>query len=137
MNIVFICVENSCRSQIAEILAKYFSSTSNKNNFYSCGTNVSKNVHPYVFDAIEDIFNINFNKIDYYPKNIDNLLNQKINIDYLISMGCDSNCPILEKSYDENWNLDDPKNLDYEKFKEFIILMADKVKDLIERLNND
>ena len=61
MNIVFICNENSCRSQIAEILSK----KNNKNpnlKFYSCGTNISSNINPNVFLSIKEIYNYEIDK---------------------------------------------------------------------------
>lgn len=135
MNIVFICNENSCRSQIAEILSK----KNNKNpnlKFYSCGTNISSNINPYVFSSIKEIYNYEIDKNLFFPKTIDQLINQNIEINYLISMGCDIGCPIISKQYNENWNLINPKNLNYDEFKLIVTEIENKVQKLLEVFKN-
>lgn len=136
MNIFFVCIENSCRSQIAEILANFYNSNNNL-KFFSCGTNLNNKVHPFVFQAINEILELKIDESQYYPKTINSLLDNGVNPDYLISMGCNVGCPILSQKYDENWGLDDPKNLNFNEFKQFVIEMKEKIIDLIGRLNHD
>ena len=79
--IAFICVHNSCRSQIAEALGKHLRGA--EFEFYSAGTDMEKTQHSKTFDKIPT------------P-------------DVAISMGCDVGCPFIGRAFDENWGLPDP-----------------------------
>lgn len=129
MNIVFACVHNSCRSQVAEFIAKKF----NKNkefNFYSFGSDTTRTINQKAVQYIKDIYNedISF----YKPK----LINDIPKPDVLISMGCNVQCPFGYKEYDYNLNVIDPSDFDEIEFKKVIKEIETKIINLLNELNN-
>lgn len=121
--IAFICIHNSCRSQIAEALGKYF--IGDKYDFYSAGTETKPCINKDAVRLIKQLYNIDMEK-DQYSKTID-----KIPVpDIAISMGCDVGCPYIGKSFDENWGLQDPTGQPDDIFIEIIKQIENKIKQL-------
>lgn len=110
LKIAFICIHNSCRSQIAEALARMI--LSHIAEIYSAGTDITRSINPTAVDLMMKIYNVDILKIQK-PKLIAVLPN---NIDYVISMGCDVSCPsVVGKTYID-WKIKDPTNLDEHEF---------------------
>lgn len=99
--VAFICVHNSCRSQMAEALGKKL--YGNKFDFYSAGTEVKSKINQDAVQIVKDLYSIDMEK-DQYPKTIDQIPEP----DILISMGCNVSCPAVGRQFDDNWNLPDP-----------------------------
>jgi len=124
--ILFLCVENSCRSQIAEAFANAYSYSANK--IISAGSNPSGEVNP---TAIKLMGKIGHNISDHSSKSVNEI---KEEIDILISMGCGDSCPQLSAKKRLEWDIPDPKKMKEDDFMEVIKLIDKKVKKFIENL---
>ena len=105
MNILFLCVANSARSQMAEGLAK--SMLGNKHNIQSAGSIPSGEIHPYAIQAMDDI---GIDIRDQYSKSLNDLDNDFIdNLDYAITLCAEEVCPILNSAAHKlHWLNSDP-----------------------------
>lgn len=99
--VAFICVHNSCRSQIAEALGKHF--LEDKFDFYSAGTETKPKINQDAVRIVKNLYEIDMEKTQM-SKTIDKIPKP----DIAISMGCDVGCPYIGREFDENWNLPDP-----------------------------
>ena len=121
--VAFICVHNSCRSQIAEALGKHF--RSNDFEFYSAGTETKPKINQDAVRLIKELYEIDMEKTQY-SKTFDKIPMPNI----AISMGCDVGCPYIGKAFDENWGLPDPTGESDEMFINVIKQIEVKVKNL-------
>ncbi|MCI5775600.1 MAG: arsenate reductase ArsC [Aerococcus sp.] len=121
--VAFVCVHNSCRSQIAEALAKKIAGDTFE--IYSAGTELKDRINPDAVRLMKEIYNIDMEKTQQ-PK----LLNDIPTVDISITMGCDVYCPVIENQYTEDWNLDDPTAESDDKFKAVIVEIEQDVRDL-------
>lgn len=128
--VAFICVHNSCRSQIAEALGKKFASDAFDS--YSAGTQIKDQINHDAVRLIKDIYNIDMEKTQY-SKLIDDLPD----IDISITMGCDVICPIVENQYTEDWNLEDPTGQGDDFFRKIISKIEKNVKALSLRIKKN
>ena len=128
--VAFICVHNSCRSQIAEALGKYYASDVFES--YSAGTELKNSINPDAVRLMKEIYDIDMKKTQH-PK----LINNIPDVDIAISMGCNVGCPYIGKEFDDNWMLDDPSGKNDEEFIKVIKQIEIKIKELKERLNNE
>jgi len=110
MNILFLCVANSARSQIAEGLAK--SMFGKEHNIQSAGSIPSGEVHPSAVIAMDDI---GIDIRDQYSKSTDDLDKDFIdNLDYAITLCAEEVCPVLpSKALSLHWMNEDPANDSY------------------------
>ena len=121
--VAFICVHNSCRSQIAEALGKHF--RSNDFDFYSAGTETKPKINQDAVRLIKKLYGIDMEKTQY-SKTFDKIPMP----DIAISMGCDVGCPYIGKAFDENWELPDPTGESDEMFISVIKQIEINVKNL-------
>ena len=128
--VAFIYVHNSCRSQIAEALGKYYASDVFES--YSAGTELKNSINPDAVRLMKEIYDIDMKKTQH-PK----LINDIPDVDIAISMGCNVGCPYIGKEFDDNWMLDDPSGKNDEEFIKVIKQIEIKIKELKERLNNE
>ncbi|MDD6796298.1 MAG: arsenate reductase ArsC [Clostridiaceae bacterium] len=128
--VAFICVHNSCRSQMAETLGKHFA----KDVFesYSAGTETKPQINQDAVRIINDLYNIDMNKTQKSK-----LLSDIPKVDIVIKMGCNVVCPHLPANYIEDWGLEDPTGKSDEEFIKVAKKIEEKVKDLIERIKKD
>lgn len=119
--IAFICIHNSCRSQIAEALGKKY--LSERYDFYSCGTELKPQINQEAVRLMKQLYDIDMEKTQYSK-----LVKDIPEVDIAISMGCDVGCPYIGKEFDDNWNLNDPTGKDDYVFKQVI-------KDIEEKIN--
>lgn len=126
--VAFICVHNSCRSQMAEALVKLFASDVFES--YSAGTEIVDQINQAAVRLIKDIYNIDMEKTQY-PKSIDDLPK----IDIVITMGCNVTCPIIESDYREDWGLEDPSGKSDDEFRKTIKVIEDNILKLKEKLS--
>ena len=125
--VAFICVHNSCRSQIAEALGKKLAS--NIFESYSAGTETKPRINQDAVRLMKQLHGI-----DMEETQRSKLLSDIPEVDVVITMGCNVNCPCLPCSHREDWGLDDPTGKDDATFEETIRLIETKILDLAERL---
>lgn len=120
MKILFVCVENACRSQMAEGIFNHLARGEHK--AFSAGTSLAKEVNPL---AIKVMAEIGIDVSKQKPK----LLNPEMikDIDKVVSMGCIDDCPAVK--VDEDWSIEDPKGKGIEKFREVRDIIYKKVKN--------
>lgn len=127
VNVAFICVHNSCRSQMAEALSKKFAS--DVFNSYSAGTELKNSINKDAVRLIKQLYGIDMEKTQR-PK----LIAELPEIDIVITMGCGVNCPLLRCKHREDWGLSDPTGKTDEEFKEIINIIEQKVISLRNRV---
>ena len=125
--VAFICVHNSCRSQIAEALCRHLA----KDIFesYSAGTELKDNINPDAVRLMKQLYGIDMEKTQR-PK----LLEELPPVDVVVTMGCNVECPYLPCKQREDWGLEDPTGKGDEEFIKVISTIETKIKELIERL---
>ncbi len=129
--VAFVCVHNSCRSQIAEALAKKLGS--DVLEVYSAGTEIKEEINPDVRRLMMAMYGIDMEKTQK-PK----LIQAIPPVDEVITMGCNVVCPVLPFSYkSEDWGLEDPTGKDDEAFINVIRRIEEKVIELIERAEEE
>ncbi|MDP4095156.1 MAG: arsenate reductase ArsC [Bacillota bacterium] len=127
--IAFVCTGNSCRSQMAEGLAKYYGN--DVLDVYSAGTHPVNEVNPEAIEVLKEIgIDISGNK----PKLLDDI---PYEIDILITMGCGVVCPFIPNKYEADWGLPDPAGQPIEEFRRVRDIIKDKVLKLIDKEKND
>lgn len=125
IKILFACVENSFRSQIAEGIAKrYFSDYIEA---YSAGSKPIQNINPKAKEVLEEI---GFDTSSLKPKGFFDL--PDIEFDYLITMGCKEVCPIFPSKKSLNWELEDIKDQPIEKVRELRELIKNRIERIID-----
>lgn len=117
--IAFICVHNSCRSQIAEALGKLFLSDSFE--CYSAGTERVPKINGDAVRLMKELYDIDMS--EQYSKLIDEIPEP----DIAISMGCDVGCPYIGRALDDNWGLPDPTGENDDVFKAVIAEIERKI----------
>lgn len=125
--ILFVCVENSCRSQMAEAFAKM--NHSDTLEAYSSGSKPSGIVNP---KAIASMKEIGYDLSVHSSKSLNEIPN--IEYDLVVTMGCGDSCPTVRADRREDWQIPDPKNMDEKEFSEVRDLIKERVKDLIARV---
>ena len=125
--VAFICVHNSCRSQIAEALGKKLAS--NVFESYSAGTETKPQINPDAVRLMKQVHGIDM-ELTQYSK----LLSEIPEVDVVITMGCNVRCPFLPCTHREDWGLEDPSGKSDEAFLETIRLIEEKILDLRERM---
>lgn len=128
--IAFICVHNSCRSQIAEAFGKLLASDVFES--YSAGTETKPQINQDAVRLMKKLYGIDMEKTQYSK-----LISDIPEPDIAISMGCDVGCPYIGRPFDDNWGLDDPTGKSDEEFKVCIETIRSKVVNLRERLNSE
>ena len=121
--IAFICVHNSCRSQIAEAPGKYLAG--DKYDFYSAGTETKPQINQDAVRLMKQLYDIDMEQTQY-SKTIDKIPTP----DIAISMGCDVGCPFIGRAFDDKWGLSDPTGQSDEVFIEVIRQIVQKIQSL-------
>ena len=126
--IAFICVHNSCRSQIAEALGKYYASDVFES--YSAGTETKPKINQDAVRIMKQLHGIDMEKTQRSK-----LLSDIPPVDVVVTMGCNVNCPYLPCKHREDWGLEDPTGNTDEVFVEVIKSIEQKIFELKERLS--
>ena len=126
--VAFVCVHNSCRSQMAEAWAKHLGS--DVLEVYSAGTENYPEVKPGAVQVMEEL---GIDMSDHYPKLLSDIPEE---LDVLITMGCNVVCPFVPCSHSEDWGLEDPSGGPIEGFRETRDIIKDKVLNLIDRVKS-
>ena len=128
--VAFVCVHNSCRSQMAEALGKKYGVDVFES--YSAGTETKPQINQDAVRIIKDLYNIDMNKTQKSK-----LLNEIPTVDIVIKMGCNVVCPHLPAKHVEDWGLEDPTGKSDEEFIKIAKSIEIKVKELAERIKNN
>lgn len=124
--VAFVCVHNSCRSQMAEGWAKKLGS--HVLEVYSAGTEEYPEVKP---DAVKVMEEAGVDMSEHRPKLLSEIPEE---VDILVTMGCNVVCPYWPNQHQEDWGLDDPSGGPLEDFRNTRDLIKEKVEELIERV---
>ena len=123
IKVAFICVHNSCRSQIAEALGKMY--LSDKFECFSVGTKIKPQINQDAVRIMKQLYSIDMEKNQYSK-----LLKDIPNPDIAISMGCNVECPFIGRKFDYNWQLEDPTGKSDDEFIKVIKTIEQKIKEL-------
>lgn len=125
--VAFICVHNSCRSQIAEALGKKLAGDVFES--YSAGTEAKPQINQDAVRLMQQVHNIDMEATQYSK-----LLSDIPQVDVVITMGCNVQCPLLPCSHREDWGLEDPTGKNDATFLKTIQLIEERILDLKQRL---
>ena len=125
--ILFVCIENSARSQMAQAFAKIHGQGIVE--AYSAGSKPSGNINP---KAVEIMKEIGYDLTTHQSKSLNDIPQEEY--EYVVSMGCGENCPFVPAKNRIEWNIPDPKNMDKEQMREVRRLIERHVKELIEKI---
>lgn len=128
--VAFICVHNSCRSQIAEALGK--SLASDVFESYSAGTETKPQINQDAVRLIKALYGIDMEQTQYSK-----LISDIPEPDIAISMGCNVGCPFIGRPFDDNWELEDPTGKSDEEFKKVIDEIRVRIMELKQRLGKN
>ena len=127
--VAFICVHNSCRSQMAEAIAKLLAAE--VFDAYSAGTETKPQINQEAVAVIWELYGVNMNLTQSSK-----LLNAIPTVDIVVTMGCNVTCPFLPCRYREDWGLVDPTGKDKAVFLDTAASIKEKVLDLKRRMIN-
>ncbi len=125
--ILFVCIENSCRSQMAEALA--FLIAPELLAAVSAGSRPSGWVDPLAIEVMSDL---GYDMSTHHSKSLREIPAGKY--DYVITMGCGDECPFIPAEFHEDWDIPDPKGKPISAFRETRDLIAERVKELAQRV---
>lgn len=129
-NVAFICVHNSCRSQMAEALGKKLAGDVFES--FSAGTETKPQINQDAVRLMKQIHGIDMEENQYSK-----LLSELPEIDIVITMGCNVQCPFLPCRHREDWGLDDPSGKEDAAFLTTMELIEKKVLDLKQRIQGE
>src|SRR5690554_6684134 len=127
LKVADICVHSSGRSQMAEAITKM--SVSETYEAYSAGTNIKNQINQDAVKVIKEIYHV-----DMEEKQKSKLIDSLPNIDIIVTMGCEVECPYVPSLHREDWGLDDPTGKPKEVFIETAKTIESKVIDLADRI---
>ena len=126
--VAFICVHNSCRSQIAQALGRHLAADVFES--YSAGTELRDRINPDAVRIMKKRYHIDMEAEGQHSK----LLSDLPPVDVVVTMGCNVQCPVLPCKWKEDWGLDDPTGQADQVFMETIRRIEEKVLILREKL---
>jgi arsenate reductase (thioredoxin) len=126
--ILFVCVENSNRSQISQAFAKIFGG--DEIIPYSAGSKPSGKINP---KAIESMKELNYDLSSHESKSLEEV-KRYAPFDVVVTMGCGDACPWMPAERFIDWQIPDPRYMNSDEFRRVRDLIAEKVKDLIKEL---
>lgn len=127
--VAFVCVHNSCRSQMAEGWAKKLGSEVFE--AYSAGTESYPEVKPLAIKVMEEA---GVDMSGHYPKLLSDIPTE---VDILITMGCNVKCPHVPCRYKEDWGISDPSGGTVEDYRRTRDVIKERVEDLIKMVRNN
>ncbi|HBW33957.1 arsenate reductase ArsC [Desulfosporosinus sp. BICA1-9] len=127
VNVAFVCVHNSCRSQMAEALGKKLAA--NVFESYSAGTETKPNINKDAVRIMKQLYDIDMEK-EQFSKLITDIPLP----DIVITMGCHVNCPYLPCKYREDWGLEDPTGKSDDEFQKTARIIERKILELKESI---
>lgn len=128
--VAFVCVHNSCRSQIAQALGNYLAGDVFES--YSAGTETVPQLNQDAVRLMKQLYGIDMERTQYSK-----LLEELPPVDILVTMGCNVHCPSLPCKYREDWGLEDPTGHSDPVFQETIRKIHEKILDLKRRVSTE
>ena len=128
--IVFVCVENSNRSQMAEAFARIHGA--GKVEAFSAGSRPSGRVNPKAIDAMKEL---GYDLTTHTSKGLDAFNGKEVEV--AVTMGCGDECPLVRAKRRMDWQIPDPKQMPPEKFREVRDLIEAKVKELLDEITDN
>ena len=125
--ILFVCIENSNRSQMAEAFARIHGGGDIEP--YSAGSKPSGKINP---KAIASMNELGYDLNAHQSKSLEDIPDDKY--DAVVTMGCGDACPWIPATLTEDWEIPDPKEMNEKEFREVRDLIENKVKDLLTRI---
>lgn len=125
--LLFVCVENSCRSQMAEAFVRIHGK--GKLEIYSAGSRPSGKVNS---KAIESMREIGYDLSKHDSKSLAEI--PAVEYDFVVTMGCGDECPFVRAKHREDWNIQDPKDLPPDQFRKIRDEIEKKVKEVLSRI---
>ena len=125
--VLFVCIENSCRSQMAEAFAHL--EASDRIEAYSAGSRPSGRVDP---KAVTTMAELGYDLSVQHSKSLREI--PSIQYDYVITMGCGDECPFIPAEHHEDWEIPDPKALPLDEFRKVRDLIGQRVQELAARI---
>ncbi len=127
--VAFICVHNSCRSQIAEALGKHLGGDVFES--YSAGIETKPHINQDAVRLMKQLYGIDM-ELSQYSKTIDSIPP----VDIAVSMGCGVACPYIGRAFDDDWGLPDPTGQCDDVFIETIKEIEYKIRELVDKLKS-
>jgi protein-tyrosine-phosphatase len=128
IKLLFVCIENARRSQMAEGFAEAFGQ--GKIEVYSAGSSPSSAIDPLVIEVMKEK---GFDLSSKRPKSLNEL--PPVEMDYLITMGCEVTCPAISAKRIIEWEIPDPKAKSIDVFREVRDLIEDKIRALLSEID--
>lgn len=125
--VLFVCIENSNRSQMAQAFAKIHGKGIVE--AYSSGSRPSGKINPKAIEAMKEL---GYDLTTHTSKSLDEIPN--IEYDFVATMGCGDECPFVRAKIREDWAIPDPKDLPPDEFRNVRDLIEQKVKEMLVRL---
>ena len=125
--VAFICVHNSCRSQIAEALGKHLAGDVFES--YSAGTEVKAQINQDAVRIMKRLYGIDMEKTQFSK-----LISGIPAPDLAVSMGCNVTCPFVGRPFDADWALEDPTGKSDEEFERIIRRIEENILLLKQEL---
>lgn len=129
--VAFICVHNSCRSQIAEALGKHLAGDVFES--HSAGTETKPQINQDAVRLMKEIYGIDMEANGQHSK----LISEIPEVDMAISMGCNVGCPFIGRTFDDNWGLEDPTGKSDEEFRLVISQIEEKIWELKRNISGE
>lgn len=126
-NILFVCVENSNRSQMAQAFAQMHGG--NDFDAYSAGSRPSGKINPKAIAAMKEL---NFDLSKHQSKSLDEI--PAIEYEYAVTMGCGDECPFVNARHRQDWNIPDPREMNEVEFRKVRDLIEEKVVGLLKKM---
>jgi len=130
VKVAFICVHNSCRSQMAEAISKILAADAFE--AYSAGTETKPKINQDAVEVIKGLYGVDMNQTQKSK-----LLSEIPSVDIVITMGCNVQCPFLPCKFREDWGLEDPTGKSKEEFINTANTIEGKVLELKDRILNN
>ncbi|SDY44337.1 arsenate reductase ArsC [Tindallia californiensis] len=129
IKVAFICVHNSCRSQIAEALGKHFAADVFES--YSAGTETKPEINKDAVRLMKKMYGIDMEETQHSK-----LITELPEIDVVVKMGCNVVCPFVPNDHEEDWGLEDPTGKSDEEFKKVIGTIEKNILTLKEKVKS-
>jgi protein-tyrosine-phosphatase len=126
-NLLFVCVENSNRSQMAQAFARIHGGAAV--NSFSAGSKPSGKINIKAIAAMRDV---GYDLSTHQSKSLEEI--PAMEYEYAITMGCGDECPFVAARHREDWDIPDPREMNETEFRKVRDLIERKVEALLERI---
>jgi arsenate reductase (thioredoxin) len=126
-NLLFVCIENSNRSQMAQAFAIIHGS--DKVNAFSAGSKPSGRINPKAIAAMKEL---HYDLSVHDSKSLDDI--PDITYDHVVTMGCGDACPFVKAKHRTDWQIPDPRDMNEEDFRKVRDLIEEKVNTLLKKI---